>query len=226
VIAISGESASSRAARCSPWSILEALRNLRRTIRHSPFDLCEEPTVHRGLQHVRTSAANVVEAIASGIPATLESLRDAGMPDPRFFDQGLMITVTPDRTHIADQPSPTAPTTRLTGAERELMTALVSQMDVHELAAALRTSVNAPQKRLASLRTKGAVPMNGRIGRDFTCARPTPCRHFASYSTLKKRTGRGTAARMSPRHRFASRPDIRRPRSALRELYVKSVWGL
>lgn len=85
-------------------------------------------------KHVRTADGNVVEAIASGIPATLASLRDAGMPDPRFFDQGLMFTVTLDRLHKADQASPPAPRTRLTPAERELMAALVREMDVHELA--------------------------------------------------------------------------------------------
>jgi uncharacterized protein YdeI (YjbR/CyaY-like superfamily) len=68
-------------------------------------------------KHVRTADGNVVEAIARGIPATLASLRDAGMPDPRFFDQGLMFTVTLDRTHKADQASPPSPTTRLTPAE-------------------------------------------------------------------------------------------------------------
>jgi hypothetical protein len=56
-------------------------------------------------KHVRTADGNVVEAIASGIPATLASLRDAGISDPRFFDQGLIFTVTLDRTHTADQVS-------------------------------------------------------------------------------------------------------------------------
>jgi ATP-dependent DNA helicase RecG len=121
-------------------------------------------------KHVRTADGNVVEAIASGIPATLASLRDAGMPDPRFFDQGLMFTVTLDRTHTTDQVGPSSPRTRLTLAERELMTALVTQMDVHQLAAALGASVNATQKRLASLRAKGAVTMTGGSGRESTYA--------------------------------------------------------
>ena len=122
-------------------------------------------------KHVRTADGNVVEAIASGIPATLASLRDAGMPDPRFFDQGLMFTVTLDRTHKADQVSPSSPTTRLTPAERQLMTVLVTEMDVHQLASALGASVNAIQKRLASLRAKGAVSMTGGSGRESTYTR-------------------------------------------------------
>ncbi len=113
----------------------------------------------------------MVEAIASGIPATVASLREAGMPDPRFFDQGLMFTVALDRTHKANQASPPSLTTRLTPAERELMTALVTEMDVHQLAAALAKSVNATQKRLASLRAKGAVTMNGGSGRKSTYTR-------------------------------------------------------
>jgi ATP-dependent DNA helicase RecG len=124
-------------------------------------------------KHVRTADGNVVEAIASGIPATLLSLRDAGMPDPRFFDQGLMFTVTLDRTHKADVLSPPSPTPRLTPAEQQLMTALVREMDVHELAASIGASINATQKRLASLRTKGVVTMTGGSGRESTYTRAT-----------------------------------------------------
>lgn len=122
-------------------------------------------------KHVRTADGNVVEAIASGIPATLASLRDAGMPEPRFFDQGLMFTVTLDRTHKEDQLIPSTSTPRLTPAEREVMSALVREMDVHELAAVLGVSVNATQKRLASLRSKGVVAMTGGSGRESTYAR-------------------------------------------------------
>jgi ATP-dependent DNA helicase RecG len=122
-------------------------------------------------KHVRTADGNVVEAIASGIPATFASLRDAGMPEPRFFDQGLMFTVTLDRTHRTHGPIPPSPTAKLTPAEQELMTALVTEMDVHELAAVLGVSVNATQKRLASLRSKGVVSMTGGIGRESTYAR-------------------------------------------------------
>jgi ATP-dependent DNA helicase RecG len=124
-------------------------------------------------KHVRTADGNVVEAIASGIPATLLSLRDAGMPDPRFFDQGLMFTVTLDRTHKADELSQPSPTPRLTPAEQQLMTALVREMDVHELAASIGASINATQKRLASLRTKGVVTMTGGSGRESTYSRAT-----------------------------------------------------
>jgi ATP-dependent DNA helicase RecG len=122
-------------------------------------------------KHVRTADGNVVEAIASGIPATFASLRDAGMPEPRFFDQGLMFTVTLDRTHKAHGPIPPSPTAKLTPAEQELMTALVTEMDVNELAAVLGVSVNATQKRLASLRSKGVVSMTGGIGRESTYTR-------------------------------------------------------
>lgn len=45
-------------------------------------------------QNVRSKEGNrVVEALASGIPAVLASLRDAGMVPPRFHDQGIGFTV-------------------------------------------------------------------------------------------------------------------------------------
>jgi ATP-dependent DNA helicase RecG len=45
-------------------------------------------------QNVRTREGNrVVEALASGIPAVLNSLRRAGMVPPRFHDQGISFTV-------------------------------------------------------------------------------------------------------------------------------------
>jgi len=46
-------------------------------------------------QNVRSKEGNrVVEALASGIPAVLASLRHAGMVPPRFHDQGISFTVT------------------------------------------------------------------------------------------------------------------------------------
>jgi ATP-dependent DNA helicase RecG len=45
-------------------------------------------------QNVRTGRdRRVVEALASGVPAILGSLRDAGMVPPRFHDQGIRFTV-------------------------------------------------------------------------------------------------------------------------------------
>jgi ATP-dependent DNA helicase RecG len=45
-------------------------------------------------QNVRSTEGNrVVEALASGIPAVLASLRDAGMVPPSFHDQGISFTV-------------------------------------------------------------------------------------------------------------------------------------
>ncbi len=45
-------------------------------------------------QNVRSAEGNrVVEALASGIPAVLSSLREAGLVPPRFHDQGISFTV-------------------------------------------------------------------------------------------------------------------------------------
>jgi ATP-dependent DNA helicase RecG len=48
---------------------------------------------------VRTTDGNVVEALATGIPAAIDSLRTAGMQEPEFFDQGLAFTVIIRRSH-------------------------------------------------------------------------------------------------------------------------------
>ena len=44
-------------------------------------------------KHVRTADGNVVEALASVIPATFEAVRRARLPPPDFFDQGIAFTV-------------------------------------------------------------------------------------------------------------------------------------
>jgi ATP-dependent DNA helicase RecG len=125
-------------------------------------------------KHLRTDDGNVVEALASGIPATLESLRSAGLPAPHFFDQGLSFTVALARGNTAAQTSlsPAGDRDKFTTAETELLDHLVGTMNVHELAAAIGATVNATQKRLTRLRTRGAITMNGGRGRESTYTRP------------------------------------------------------
>ena len=119
---------------------------------------------------VRTGDANVLEALASGIPATIAALRAANMPPPRFFDQALAFTVTIDRS-TATTSSSTMKTA--TSSERQLLAVLDAQLSVKEIAAALGLSNNAIHKRLASLRAKGLVTMEGGKGQPSTYRRAT-----------------------------------------------------
>lgn len=56
-------------------------------------------------QNVRLSRdQRVIEALASGIPTVLRSLREAGMVPPRFYDQGVRFTVLmPNHTLLASE---------------------------------------------------------------------------------------------------------------------------
>lgn len=117
---------------------------------------------------VRTDDANVVEALASGIPAAIAALAAADMPPPHFFDQALAFTVTVDRSAQTSGKSG-APAT--TSTEQQLLDALTGRRTVKALAETLQLSENAVRKRLASLRTKGLVAMHGGKGQTSTYSR-------------------------------------------------------
>jgi ATP-dependent DNA helicase RecG len=117
-------------------------------------------------KYVRTNDGNVVEAMASGIPAAIAALRGAGMAEPQFFDQALMFTVSLDRSDTA-RSLPTielTPSVQMTLGERQLLDVLDEPMQVDSLAAKLGISRNAAHKRLATLRGKGLVVINGGNG--------------------------------------------------------------
>ena len=119
---------------------------------------------------VRAGDANVVEALASGIPAAIGALGAASMPPPRFFDQALAFTVTVDRS---TPPASSAGPNTTTSSERQLLTLLDAPRSVKEIAATLDLSDNAIHKRLASLRAKGLVIMQGGKGQPSMYRRAT-----------------------------------------------------
>jgi ATP-dependent DNA helicase RecG len=119
-------------------------------------------------KYLRTSDGNMVEALASGIPATFASLRAAKMRDPQFFDQGLAFTVTLDRSEFAENPTTTSVKSPLTRAEKDVFVRLDGEMSAESISQALGITINAAQKRLTSLRAKGFVVMRGGPGRPST----------------------------------------------------------
>jgi ATP-dependent DNA helicase RecG len=120
---------------------------------------------------IRTNDGNVVEALASGIPAALAAVRDAGMPDLDFYDQGITFTVTIRRQSARRPPSPTGPSRRIGTEQSELLKLLTTPQTVGELAEQLAISVNAVRKRLTSLRSAGLVTQHGGPGRRTTYER-------------------------------------------------------
>ncbi len=119
---------------------------------------------------VRTTDGNVVEALASGIPATIAALRDADASEPTFFDQGLAFTVIlsgPNhrQTEHKRQPVMNAAMTR---AETAVWTTLTTPATVDVIAAKLGLTNNAVHKRLATLRAKGLVDIHGGNGKQST----------------------------------------------------------
>ncbi len=120
---------------------------------------------------IRTNDGNVVEALASGIPAAMAALRAAGMPDLEFYDQGITFTVTIRREAALRIPVPAGTSRRIGNDRSELLDLLTTSKTVAELAAELGISANAVRKRLTSLRSAGLVTQHGGRGRHTTYGR-------------------------------------------------------
>jgi ATP-dependent DNA helicase RecG len=122
-------------------------------------------------KYIRTSDGNVVEALASGIPAALGAVREAGFPDLDFYDQGITFNVVIRRT---DRPI-VAPTSNSQPAGSRDNTGLLSFLStpktVAELATYFGASPNAIRKRLSPLRAAGLVTLQGGRGQHTTYKR-------------------------------------------------------
>ncbi len=70
---------------------------------------------------IRTNDGNVVEALASGIPAAMAAVREAGMPDLEFYDQGITFTVTIRREAALRIPVPAGTSRRIGNDRSELL---------------------------------------------------------------------------------------------------------
>jgi ATP-dependent DNA helicase RecG len=120
---------------------------------------------------IRTSDGNVVEALASGIPAALSAVREAGFPGLDFYDQGITFTVVIRRTEVPQAHAPKPVVANSAG----LLGALSTPKTVAELAASLGLSANAIRKRLVPLRAAGLVTLQGGRGQHTTYStRKTP----------------------------------------------------
>jgi ATP-dependent DNA helicase RecG len=122
---------------------------------------------------IRTADGNVVEALASGIPTALAALREAGLPDLAFYDQGITFSVSIRRTEITTLTQGEG--LARTDEERvRLLGQLGTPKTVAELAAALSLTDNAIRKRLGRLRAAGLVTQIGGAGKRTTYRRTRP----------------------------------------------------
>ena len=114
----------------------------------------------------------MVEALASGIPTALAALREAGLPDLDFYDQGITFSVAIRRTEttMLDWRSGSA---RSDDERTRLLGLLGTPKTLAELAAALSVTDNAVRKRLDRLRAAGLVTRLGGRGQRTTYTRTT-----------------------------------------------------
>jgi ATP-dependent DNA helicase RecG len=120
---------------------------------------------------IRTSDGNVVEALASGIPAALTAVREAGFPDLDFYDQGITFTVVIRRIDGTNPQPPNSTQAASIQGNAGLLSQLSTPKTVAELASTLGVSANAIRKRLAPLRAAGLVTLQGGRGQHTTYQR-------------------------------------------------------
>jgi ATP-dependent DNA helicase RecG len=120
---------------------------------------------------VRTADGKVVEALATGIPSVFESLGEAGMPPPEFFDQGLSFTAIVRRTSAPATAAAAATHKLPTAAEQAALAILTSPTSAAALGQKLGITTAAAHKRLRTLRDKGLVEVASGSGRPLTFVR-------------------------------------------------------
>jgi ATP-dependent DNA helicase RecG len=123
-------------------------------------------------RYVQTTDGRVVEALATGIPTVFAELTKAGLPAPRFFDNGISFTAIID-TH-RDEITPATPTriteiTDVPPALQALLDVLAnSSADVNEISHRLGATTASVAKRLQRLKRLGLIVSDGGSGRHTT----------------------------------------------------------
>ena len=119
---------------------------------------------------VERDDGRVVEALASDIPEVLPTVREAGLPEPAFFDRGLRFTAVLFRPTVRtiSEPKVNRKDSRLRSlseAERRVLGAIqTGGSTAAELAEQLGRSTSAIHKTLTRLRAKGEVAIEGGRG--------------------------------------------------------------
>lgn len=117
-------------------------------------------------RYVQTTDGRVVEALATGIPTVFAELTKAGLPAPRFFDNGISFTALIDARR---QEVPPAEPTRVNDVPPALQAVLDvlagSAADVNEISRRLDATPASVAKRLQRLNRLGLIVSDGGSGR-------------------------------------------------------------
>ncbi len=120
-------------------------------------------------RYVQTTDGRVVEALATGIPTVFAELTKAGLPAPRFFDNGISFTAIIDTRKQDIQPSTSTRITDVPPALRAVLDVLAdSSADVNEISHRLDATTASVAKRLQRLKRLGLIVSDGGSGRHTT----------------------------------------------------------
>jgi ATP-dependent DNA helicase RecG len=144
-------------------------------------------------RYVQTADGRVVEALASGIPTVFAELNKAGLPAPRFFDNGISFTAVIDARRQEIQPSAPTRVNDVPPALQAVLDVLAdSSADVNEISHRLDVAAASVAKRLQRLKRLGLIVSDGGSGRRTTYHR---ARHgpIDTTDTSPPRTNSGVA---------------------------------
>lgn len=120
-------------------------------------------------RYVQTTDGRVVEALATGIPTVFAELTKAGLPAPRFFDNGISFTAIIDGRQDEKPPATTTPIASVPPALQAVLDVLAdSSADVKEISNRLDATPASVAKRLQRLKALGLIVTNGGSGRHTT----------------------------------------------------------
>ena len=123
-------------------------------------------------RYVQTTDGRVVEALASGIPTVFAELEKAGLPAPRFFDNGISFTAVVDASgREIPRPAPTRVNDIPPALQAVLDSLSDSSADVSEISRRLEIAPATLAKRLQRLKRLGLIVSDGGSGRRTTYRR-------------------------------------------------------
>ena len=137
-------------------------------------------------RYVQTTDGRVVEALASGIPTVFAELSNAGLPAPRFFDNGISFTAVIDARRQETSSAPTPVIDVPPALQAVLDVVADSSADVNEISLRLNVAVASVAKRLQRLKRLGLIVSNGGSGRRTTYHRARHS-HIDEHEATRKR---------------------------------------
>ena len=126
-------------------------------------------------RYVQTTDGRVVEALATGIPTVFAELTKAGLPAPRFFDNGISFTAIIDTRQQEIRPSSPTRANDVPPALQAVLDVLAdSSEDVTEISRRLDATATSVAKRLQRLKRLSLIVPDGGSGRRTTYHRLRP----------------------------------------------------